>query len=265
MKKPPKKRRWLLPAAAIALLVLFFARGLIFQWIFRNEWPSQTGRDVPVLMYHAVGEEPWGEEHLFVRPAELEAQLICLQEQGYETITFPDLAHLEDYEKPILLTFDDGYEDNYTEVFPLLRKYQAKATIFIIPGNLGLPHFLTEDQVKELSASGLVSIQSHSQTHPQLTQCGMEQLFSELKESRDAITGITGIRPIALSYPNGLSSPLTRRATKLFYAFGVRIGDECYRTGRNAHAVPRLSVVRGMSTEEFAALIAAPSPEYDDV
>lgn len=88
-------------------------------------------------MYHAVGDETWGYSDLFVRPSELENHLQYLADNGYETIFFDDLSHLEDYEKPVILTFDDGYDDNYTELYPLLQKYQAKATIFVIPRDLG--------------------------------------------------------------------------------------------------------------------------------
>ena len=96
----------------------------------------EAGVQVPVFMYHAVGNDCWGEEGLFVRPGDLEAQLQYLQENGYETIFFEDLSHVEQYNKPVILTFDDGYDDNYTLLLPLLEKYQMKATIFMI-GALG--------------------------------------------------------------------------------------------------------------------------------
>ena len=67
-------------------------------------------------------------QNISLRSADLEAQLQYLQENGYETIFFEDLSHLEQYEKPVILTFDDGYDDNYTVLYPLLEKYQTKAT-----------------------------------------------------------------------------------------------------------------------------------------
>ena len=95
------------------------------------------GWNVPVLMYHAVGDEIWGYSDLFVSEAGMEEQLQYLQENGYEPIWFSDLAHIEDYEKPVILTFDDGYDDNYTVLYPLLEKYQTKATIFVIGNAMG--------------------------------------------------------------------------------------------------------------------------------
>ena len=109
-----KKWIWLLLPAALLLLILLHVHSLA------RLAPSEIGRQVPVLMYHAVGDDCLGEEHLFVRPAELEQQLQYLSENGYETIFFEDLAHLERYEKPVILTFDDGYDDNYTLLLPLL-------------------------------------------------------------------------------------------------------------------------------------------------
>ena len=102
---------WLLLPAALLLLVLLHMRSLA------RLTPSEAGRQVPVLMYHAVGDDCWGEAHLFVKPAELERQLQYLQDHGYETIFLEDLAHVEQYKKPVILTFDDGYDDNYT-AFP---------------------------------------------------------------------------------------------------------------------------------------------------
>ena len=116
--------------------VLYFARP-------QNTDLPTPNVNVPILMYHAVGDETWGYSDLFVRPSELENHLQYLADNGYETIFFDDLSHLEDYEKPVILTFDDGYDDNYTELYPLLQKYQAKATIFVIPRDLGKAHKMT--------------------------------------------------------------------------------------------------------------------------
>ena len=125
------KRRKLLTALFLLLAVCALALGIAA--VRRAQrLPSSAGVRVPVLMYHAVGDDCWGEESLFVKPEELEKQLQYLSENGYETIFFEDLSHIEQYEKPVLLTFDDGYDDNAETLLPLLRKHGMKATIFLI-------------------------------------------------------------------------------------------------------------------------------------
>ena len=161
------------------------------------------GYNVPILMYHAVGDDIWGYSDLFVSTANMEAQLKWLQENGYETIWFSDLAHVEDYEKPVILTFDDGYDDNYTVLYPLLEQYQAKATIFVIGNAMGSAHKMTREQVYELAASGLVSIQSHTYTHGNLSAMDEETLRLEMERSNAALAAATGQIPYVLCYPEG--------------------------------------------------------------
>ena len=236
---------WLLLPAALLLLVLLHVRSLT------RLTPSETGRQVPVLMYHAVGDDCWGEEHLFVKPAELERQLQYLQDNGYETIFLEDLAHVEQYKKPIILTFDDGYDDNYTLLLPLLQKYSMKATIFMIAGDIGKPHKLTRPQLRELAQSGLVSIQSHGWSHRNMADMGWPELISELLRSKLALTFACGRVPTAVSYPNGKCTERTRTAAGWFYAYGVRTFDGSYLTGTDPLCIPRIAVTRDMTLEQF--------------
>ena len=153
------------------------------------------GWNVPVLMYHAVGDEIWGYSDLFVSAASMEEQLQYLQENGYEAIWFSDLAHIEDYEKPVILTFDDGYDDNYTVLYPLLEKYQTKVTIFVIGNAMGSTHKMTQEQVYEMAASGLVGIQSHTYTHGNLSAMDEAALRQEMERSNAALAAATGQIP----------------------------------------------------------------------
>lgn len=236
---------WLLLPAALLLLVLLHVRSLA------RLAPSEAGRQVPVLMYHAVGDDCWGEAHLFVKPAELERQLQYLQDNGYETIFLEDLAHVEQYKKPIILTFDDGYDDNYTQLFPLLQKYGMKATIFMIAGDIGKPHKLTRPQLRELAQSDLVSIQSHGWSHRNMADMGWAELISELLRSKLALAFACGRVPTAVSYPNGRCTERTRTAAGWFYAYGVRTFDGTYLTGTDPLLIPRIAVTRDMTLEQF--------------
>lgn len=210
-----------------------------------------AGYRVPVLMYHAVSDYVWGIPELFVSPSRLEEQLQALQAGGYTTITFEDLDRIEEIEKPVMLTFDDGYDDNYTELFPLLQKYQAKATVFVIVNDLGKSHKLKKAQVQEMSESGLVSIQSHTMSHNYLDWMGESELHWEHGRSRLALARITGKEPFVMCYPTGKNSAYSRAVTAQYYEFGLCMGGPCYVTGSAPYSICRYYVSRYTSLDTF--------------
>lgn len=212
----------------------------------------KEGVRLPILMYHAVGDEPWGIADLFVSPSSLEKQLLYLQENGYTTITFEDMDRLHEIEKPVMLTFDDGYDDNYTLLLPLLKKYNAKATVFVITGEIGNKYYLTEEQIKEMSDSGLISIQSHTVTHPFLSDLGEEQLESELLDSKKTLARITGKEPFVLCYPTGKHSSLSREKTAEHYQFGLLMNGGTWTTDSDIFRIPRSYISRSTSLSSFA-------------
>ncbi|MCQ2446078.1 MAG: polysaccharide deacetylase family protein [Clostridia bacterium] len=214
-----------------------------------------TGKRVPVLMYHAVSDDTWGIKELFVKPSEMEKQLKYLTEHGYTTITFEDIPDLESIKKPVMLTFDDGYKDNYEELFPLLKKYNCKATIFMIAGKEGKTHYLTADMITEMSESGLVSIQSHTMTHPKLGELSAEKQRAELEEARKTIAGWTHRIPFVLCYPSGSYNNSTREIGKEYYSFGIRMNGGLWNTSGDPFLVPRYYVSRETSLSAFAGMI----------
>ena len=214
-----------------------------------------TDYSVPTLMYHAVGDEPWGIRELFVSPATLEEQLKYLTENGYTPIWFEDLGEVNQLQKPVLLTFDDGYDDNYTALLPLLKKYNVKATVFIIVDLLNTEHYLTSEQVKVLSESGLVSIQSHTMSHEFLSTRSAEQLTYELQQSKLALARITGKEPFAVSYPSGRYSDASLAAVEQYYQFGLLSSGGTYVTGAKRSMIPRQYVSRNTDLEEFIEMI----------
>lgn len=207
--------------------------------------------NVPVLMYHAVSDEMWGYWDLFVSPKTMEEELQYLQENGYETIWFEDLSHIEDYEKPVILTFDDGYDDNYTELFPLLQKYNAKATIFVIPKAIGTPHKMTAEQVQELSRSGLVSIQSHTYSHGNLSTMDEQTLIFEMEQSQNYLAALTGQVPYAVCYPEGTRSELSIEVAGRYYDYGLLMNGQLYNTSDDPMRVKRFYVPRGYDLGSF--------------
>lgn len=211
------------------------------------------GVQVPTLMYHAVSDDLWGINELFVSPSELEKQLSYLNEQGYESIFFSDLPNLSDYEKPILLTFDDGYGDNYTELLPLLEKYDVKATVFVITGYLNTEHYLTTEQVQALSDSGRVDIQSHTVDHQELPTLSREEQEQQLTQSRLDLARITGKIPYVICYPTGKRDDTTVELAQEYYDFGIDMNGGLWTVQDNYYRVPRIYISREDTIDSFAA------------
>jgi len=245
----------LLPAVGLTELIDPELDQRYYTHIAKND-AIPTGYRVPVLMYHAVSDYTWGIPELFVSPSELEKQLQAMLDEGYTAITFEDLNHIDEIEKPVLLTFDDGYDDNYTELFPLLQKYRVKATVFMIVNDIGKNHKLTEEQIREMSDSGLVSFQSHTMSHNYLDEMYETQLRSEHYDSMIALARITGKQPFVMCYPTGRSSAYSREITAEYYQYGLDMGGACYVTGDAPYRICRYYISRYTDVDTFLADLA---------
>lgn len=222
-----------------------------------SAWPREVpeGYDVPCFMYHAVSNDTWGIDELFVMPERMEQQLQYLTENGYDPIFFEDLYHVQDYDKPVLLTFDDGYEDNYTELFPLLQKYNVKATIFIITGYVNQPRYLTDAQILEMANSGLVSIQSHTFSHPDLDTLSYDEQRAQLADSKLHVTRLTKREPTVMCYPTGKYDSNTLSALEGLYAFGIKMRGGLYNTKDDPYLINRYYVAREDTIYWFKATL----------
>jgi len=180
-----------------------------------------------ILMYHMVREHITNAKFnkLRVKPAEFEKQIKWMKEQGFHFVTMRELQ--ENWgnhpEKTVAVTFDDGYLDNLTNAFPILDKYQAKATIYIVvdrhdrdwstykkahhdSGELMQEPKLNDEQVKLLALSGLVEIGSHTVTHANLDKLNDEQCFMELLESKKQLERLIHQPVESFAYPFGIYS-----------------------------------------------------------
>ena len=221
-----------------------------------SAWPREIpeGYDVPVLMYHAVDDDlSLGIAELLVKPALMEEQLIYLTENGYDPIFFEDLYQIDQYDKPVILTFDDGYEDNYTILFPLLQKYHVKATIFMISEFVGRNYYLTEEQILEMADSGLVSIQSHTATHPYLDSMNQEEQRHELESSKLTLARLTHREPFVLCYPTGRYDSDTLAVIGDSYHMGIKMNGGLYTTGDSPFEINRYYISRYTGTSSYIA------------
>lgn len=209
-----------------------------------------------VLMYHLVEETPFTEnDELFVTPEAFEAQLCALVEAGY-TFLFADEYGPTDTPS-VVVTFDDGYEDNYTIALPLLQKYSAKATVFVAVNLLGQAHYLTEQQVCALADSGCVRIGSHTMNHARLGKLDADAAERELADSQAALETLTGQHVRALAYPNGSFRAAVTELAASYYDFAYTIRTPLVTTRFSAMTIPRINVERGMDGEALLSRVEA--------
>ncbi len=172
---------------------------------------SQTLR-VPVIMYHYVeyvkDKGDTIRQSLNIEPHNFEMQLQTLQANNYQTFFVKDIPDILDGKialssRSAILTFDDGYEDFYENVFPLLKKYYIRATIYVVNNFIGRKGFLTEDQLKEMADSDLVEIGSHTLDHFYLKNATKSQAVMEIEESKKGLEDMLGIQIKTFAYPFG--------------------------------------------------------------
>lgn len=185
--------------------------------------PSYKKSYIPVLMYHKFKDqvEPTkADQSMSVGTSLFEAQLKALLEDGYTPINF---KQLQDYlsgkaglpKKPIMITADDGYLCNYTKAYPILKKYNVPATFFVASLYVGVTneheHF-TWEQAKEMEASGLIDIQSHTHGHTLMNELDQKSVLYEVQKSFADIEKNLGKRDVkVLAYPQFLHTDTVKK------------------------------------------------------
>ena len=129
---------------------------------------------IPVLMYHHVQNEDVAkksnQQNLTVTPDFFKKQMEYLKIKGYSPIYPGQLSQFFDNgtqlpKKPVIITFDDAYEDNYLFAFPVLQEYGFKATIFVPTGLVTVADYLNWDEIKSMASSGLIYFGNHTWSH----------------------------------------------------------------------------------------------------
>ena len=198
---------------------------------------------IPVLNYHQINDVD--ENMLTVSTAEFETQMVWLEENGYKTITVSELLDaLEGKgslpEHPVLITFDDGYIDNYQCAFPILKKHNMKACIFLISEYVSLyPNYLTWEQLAEMQLSG-IEFGSHTVDHNVLTELSPNSVNHELVDSKNLLEKRLGRRIDVLAYPCGYTNEYIKsrvnasgyRAAFTVNLGNVHLGDDLYALNR---------------------------------
>ena len=229
--------------------------------------PRQSAT-LPILMYHHVDDLPRTvydphRRDLTVSVAGFRRQLEFLENGRVQTVGLGDLAaHFSGRdplpERAALLTFDDGYEDNYRLAYPLLRQYGMTATFFIVANLVEQPGYVTWEQLREMQRNGM-SIESHSLDHVDLAIQPQAELRRQLNESRRLLqlNLLRGVR--FLAYPSGKYSPLVvAEARAAGYEAAVTVNYGLQQRSATPFELNRVRV-KGADTLESLAAKLVPS------
>lgn len=204
--------------------LLYFFVFLLVSFLLWAGYLVKGGRDAVILMYHSVGESDGWQPGLNIPTQAFLEQMEFLKKHDYNVVSLDELADMlksgsKIPPKTVVITFDDGYMNNYTRAYPILRRLGFPATFFIVFDFLGAEkevygrkmRFMTPEIIKEMLASGIVTIGSHTLKHfylPDITD--EEALREEIAGSKEALERITGQEVKFFSYPIGGYTPKIR-------------------------------------------------------
>ena len=198
-------------SAKIGAKSIFIVTFLLLFFVVNDAKAATSySQNVPILMYHYIETAPVTStlKGLYLDSKIFANQLQEIKKNKYKSVFVSELAKSLISKKPLasnslVLTFDDGYEDFYTEAYPLLKKYEVKATVYIIINALDKPGYLTKDQVRELAASKFVEIGSHTFNHLDLKNLNNRKAGFEIVSSKKVLEGISGKAVLSFCYPYG--------------------------------------------------------------
>jgi peptidoglycan/xylan/chitin deacetylase (PgdA/CDA1 family) len=227
----------------IVCLALFLLGG--FSYIILTYFQG-----VPVLNYHQINNN--AHNPLTLSDSEFEAQIKYLAKNGYTAISPDELADYIQYGKalptnPILITFDDGYKDNYQVAYPILKKYHFTATIFLISDFVNIyDRYLTWAQIKEMEKDGF-TFESHTVSHISLTKAASDnEIRTQLITSKEALEWRLGKKVEYVAYPCGVYDQHVIELTKeagYRAAFTIKLGRDT--AGSMMYSLNRIPIFAG--------------------
>ena len=204
-------------AIIIDLLIILFS--LKYAWWY----PKANLKKTRIMMYHMISEQAKNAKKsgLRVSPEMFEKQLKYFKENGWTFIKMSELKNYEDDNKVVAITFDDGYLDNYTQALPLLKKYDACATLYLVidrhqndwsikknprhnTGVLANEDKLTDEHIKEMLDSKIFELGGHTITHPFLPKTPINDKQYEMIECKTILEETYNTKVSSFAYPFGI-------------------------------------------------------------
>jgi peptidoglycan/xylan/chitin deacetylase (PgdA/CDA1 family) len=228
---------------------------------------------LPILMYHSISDNPrHGFRRFAVSPAVFTEQMAYLYHNGYCPLTVSALVEVIQGraalpEKPVLLTFDDGFADFFTQCLPILLSYQFAATLYLVTAYIGQTGrwleqeneadrpMLTWEQIQHIAASG-IECGSHTHTHPRLDGLPLARVRDEIETSKELLDSHLPSPARSMCYPYGCYSDAVQQAVQQAgYTSACAVRYELSSPQDDMFALSRLSVTPEMSSGRLAALI----------
>lgn len=262
----------------VCCLVVFLTAVFVFLLIQGDEAPAQSlsnnqvdAQDVvyekiegyysaPIFSFHHISSAPAGVSKniasLYVEPYQLEKILVDLNTHNYKTVFVSEIAELlvrgdMPPENWVAITFDDGNIDFYNNALPLLKKYNIKATLYIMTGIRGV-NYVNEEQIKEIDESGLVEIGSHTVYHPNLVKISETRVREELSVSKDYLEKLLDKEVSGICYPFGdYNERVKNLAREAGYKYGVSYNHRPQNDITDLFEMNRAGVWPGMSIVKF--------------
>lgn len=219
--------------------------------------PGKTTNRIVVLMYHSINHDPHDPGNILRIPkVKFAAQMKWLYTNGYKTLSLDELYDAVSKGKPVpeksvVLTFDDGYRDNYTAAFPVIKQYHFKATVFMITSKIGdrKNGYLSANELKEMDNNGF-SVESHTVTHSDLSSLSYARQYKELSDSKSALQALLGHSIDYIAYPSGYYNNDTIKAEKkIGYKMCFREKGGMARISDSRYEFPRAFV--GENLKDF--------------
>lgn len=232
--------------------------------IYQDAVVETLRREMPIIMYHRFIEQDSekGVHGTWMPIAMFEKHLRLMKWLGYETLTFRDLAdkgfihRLQYGKKYLMITADDGYQDNLTRMLPLLEKYGYKAVVYVVTGEgynrWDVEHptnpdtkvsLMSGEQVKALAATGHVEIGGHTLTHPRLSQLTAEQQAHEIQENKRQLETLLGHPLLSFAYPYGdMNDSAKEQAIAAGYRFAVATNSGPKAMHQDPYQIRRIAI-----------------------
>ena len=205
-------------------------------------------------MYHLILDEPYSKyEYLFVRPADFAAHLAAINAAGFRYLFADEYALQPD--RTVIITLDDGYADNYSNLLPLLEQYDARATIFLITDMIGQPGYLTPEEILLLRDSGRVRFGLHTASHQDLTTLSKDDIRREITESAEVIARLVGYQPMTIAYPYGKYNSTVTAICQQYFPFAYTTENPRYKANFTSMNIPRHLVARDTSMWAFRRML----------